>query len=93
VTRHLPIVIRAYTEREFKPKFEQSTPQRHDPKWPPPVLVFDTETTIDPTQRLLFRSYRYGRWNRDKRLLCVEEGLFYADELPVCDPEAFAVLQ
>jgi hypothetical protein len=53
---------------------------------------FDTETTTDPTQRLLFGSYRYCR-RKEGFLHSVEEGLFHADELPIGDPAAFVVLQ
>lgn len=40
------------------------------------MIVFDTETRTDATQRLTFGSYRYLIHGR-----CVEEGLFYADDL------------
>jgi hypothetical protein len=44
------------------------------------MLVFDTETRTDATQRLTFGSYRYFEAGR-----CLEEGLFYADDLPDAD--------
>ena len=44
------------------------------------MLVFDTETRIDATQRLTFGSYRFVVAGR-----CLEEGLFYADDLPEKD--------
>lgn len=53
------------------------------------VLVLDTETTVDALQGLTFGSYRYCRIKRGK-LRCVEEGLFYAEEL---DAERLVVLQ
>lgn len=41
------------------------------------MFVFDTETRTDATQRLTFGSYRFlVDWR------CLEEGLFYADDLP-----------
>jgi hypothetical protein len=40
------------------------------------MLVFDTETTVDPTQRLLFGCYRFIDDG-----VCREEGLIYADDL------------
>ena len=49
------------------------------------MLVFDTETRTDATQRLTFGSYRFISDGR-----CLEEGLFYADDLP---PKDRAVLQ
>jgi hypothetical protein len=45
-------------------------------------LAFDCETTDDEVQRLLFGSYRYLRVDHENdRPHCVEEGLFYADDL------------
>jgi hypothetical protein len=41
------------------------------------MLVFDTETRTDSTQRLTFGSYRFIVSGK-----CLEEGLFYADDLP-----------
>jgi hypothetical protein len=46
------------------------------------MLVFDTETRIDASQRLTFGSYRF-LVNGQLR----EEGLFYADDLPSKDRE------
>ena len=60
------------------------------------ALIFDTETTIDATQALLFGSYRYVRisWqDNTPTLSTVEEGLIYADELPAENAERFAVLR
>ncbi len=51
-------------------------------KTPAGVLVFDTETRIDATQRLTFGSYRFIVNGS-----CLEEGLFCADDLPVDDAE------
>jgi hypothetical protein len=41
------------------------------------MLVFDTETRTDATQSLTFGSYRFFVEGR-----CLEEGLFYGDDLP-----------
>ena len=46
-------------------------------KCPKAMLVFDTESRTDATQRLTFGSYRFF-----VNGICVEEGLFYADDLP-----------
>ncbi len=92
------IAVRAFTERArgnhappraTRRRKETEAPSRE--RWPTAVLLFDTETTTDSTQRLLFGSYRYCRWN-GAALDCVDEGLFHADELPVERPEEFAVL-
>src|SRR5216684_3277407 len=92
VRSYLPIVLRAYTERQTKPTPNPKIRRQPEPKWPNVVLLLDTETTTDPTQRLLFGSYRYCRW-KDRLLQCVEEGIFYADELPESSPDGFACLQ
>jgi hypothetical protein len=61
--------------------------------WPELVLVLDTETTTDETQRLLFGTYWLCQWDAVQRLRCREEGLFYGDDLPTRDPKGFATLQ
>jgi|HubBroStandDraft_4_1064222.scaffolds.fasta_scaffold00010_75 hypothetical protein len=74
----LKLAIRVYPE-----------PQRDEPKrkrglrhWrrPPRMLVFDTETHTDTAQALTFGSYRYFE---DR--VCLEEGLFFGDDLPRTD--------
>src|SRR5436309_1625912 len=86
----LPTALRAFAERRNSKPRRSPRPVR---KRPDVALVFDTETTIDAAQRLTFGSYRYLRLVDGERTSCVEEGLFYADELPERDPEGFAVLQ
>jgi hypothetical protein len=51
-----------------------------------PVLMFDLETRIDPSQRPLFGAFRFCRWQSGRksagaRLVCLLEGLIYADDL------------
>jgi hypothetical protein len=49
-------------------------------------LIFDTETTIDATQKLKFGCY----WRcvlDGSAYRCIEEGLFYADDLPAKEIE------
>jgi hypothetical protein len=92
--RHLPIAVRAYTEQAQKPKAGRKGLQHRETGWPRHVVVFDTETTTDKTQRLTFGSYRFCRWSEDEtHLECLEEGLFYDDALPKTDPQGFAQLQ
>ena len=70
----LTLALRVYPvqqETERKPK----TPKPW--KCPEAMFVFDTETRTDATQRLTFGSYRFFIAGR-----CLEEGLFYADDLP-----------
>ncbi len=44
------------------------------------MLVFDTETRTDTAQALTFGGYRYYEGG-----ICLEEGLFYGDDLPRAD--------
>jgi hypothetical protein len=58
------------------------------------LLVFDTETLVDETQALTFGCWRLlGRASGRRRWVCLEEGLLYADDLPMTDPAGYAVLQ
>lgn len=92
----VPIALRA-----FAVPIEDKSPRRRtrheltaiEPFAWPPVLVLDTETTTDATQELLFGSYGLYTWQPTGQLACVEEGLFYADDLAQRDPAAFAVLK
>jgi len=71
----LPIAVRVYP----KPgNVKQDKRSRRLWQLPDAMLVFDTESRTDATQRLTFGSYRFFQ-NGD----CTEEGLFYADDLPV----------
>jgi hypothetical protein len=56
------------------------------------VLVFDTETTIDPTQALTFGCWRVYQID-DSGWECVEEGLLVADDLATRDPAAMGLLR
>jgi hypothetical protein len=53
------------------------------------VLLLDTETTIDSKQNLNFGAYQFCEANADGNYVCLEEGLFYSDEL---DATQLAVL-
>jgi hypothetical protein len=53
----------------------------NEPVWPEYVLVFDTETTLDPQdQSLLFGFYRVCRL-QGSSYHCIEEGILHADDL------------
>jgi hypothetical protein len=56
------------------------------------ILVFDTETTIDETQALLYGAFRYCRVD-GLIVTTVAEGLIYADDLPDRDPAGYALLR
>jgi hypothetical protein len=65
-------------------------------RYPRNWLIFDTETTTDTAQRLLFGCWRLCNTDQADparpRLLCVEEGVFYPDDLPEWNAEAAAVM-
>ncbi len=49
-------------------------------KWPNSVLIFDTETKIDPAQKLTFGCFRRYELEQN-HYSCAEEGLFFTDRL------------
>lgn len=69
------IAVRVYPEVPGKGK----STDRRQKTWrlPRAMLVFDTETRTDVSQRLTFGSYRFLVGG-----VCQEEGLFYAEDLP-----------
>src|ERR1700682_6297925 len=78
----LAISLRAFVERaEQKPKRK-----KHQSAGPSEfVLVFDTETTTDPSQQLRFGCYQF--WKVDT---LIEAGLFFDPKLPVSEQELLA---
>jgi hypothetical protein len=68
------IFVRAHAPLPSKGNWPRRLPE----KWPDFALIFDTETTLDPTQKLTFGCFRrcelLGGMYR-----CIEEGLFHAD--------------
>jgi len=83
LTASLKIAIRAFIER--RPARVPLSKPKPALGWPESVLIFDTETTTDWTQRLLFGSYRWGHFDSTGGFVCQEEGLFHADELADAD--------
>jgi hypothetical protein len=91
----LPVALRAYAvqrdaelllsthNKASKPETKKHSSRPTD-SWqiPSTVLVIDTEDTIDRSQRLLF-----GCWRILVNGQMVDEGLFYADNLPTRDRE------
>ena len=73
----IPLAVRVYPEPSTS---KQSTARARNWSRPHSMLIFDTETTVDSTQRLLFGSYRFIDQG-----VCREEGLFYADDLSKAD--------
>ena len=86
----LPIALRAYLvpEAGIKP----AVPRPGKPGWPDSVLILDVETTVDPSQRLTFGSFRQGHFDKHGGFVCLEEGLFYDDALPEFDPAGYQCL-
>ena len=74
----LPVAVRVYPQpQNTKSEHHHARkPWRH----PDAMLVFDTESRTDPTQRLTFGSYRFIVNGQ-----CREEGLFHADDLPAAE--------
>src|SRR5437899_1236518 len=70
------IYVRAHTPVKAKKPWNH----HHSSKWPRSCLVFDTETTVDPKQKLIVGCYRRCQTEADG-YRCIEEGLFYADDL------------
>ena len=91
---HETIALRAWAEPEGSAR---ATGRKKQSAITPPkyALVIDTETTIDATQALNFGSYRFIALDDGKHPpgTCLEEGIFYADELPQRYPEGLAILQ
>jgi hypothetical protein len=92
----LRVAVRAYTTVTTKGAAGRGTSRRRPSrrKRPHRTLILDTETTTDASQRLNFGCYRYyvDRWDLDPGVHCVEEGVFYADDLAERDPQGFEVL-
>jgi hypothetical protein len=63
---------------------DQRSEQKRGPTSPPAtlryVLLLDTETTIDSKQSLNFGAYQFCE-DADGKFVCLEEGLFYSDDL------------
>ena len=70
----LAIALRVYPEGADE---EESSKSRRWPPRPSALMVIDTETRTDATQRLTFGSYRFIEGGE-----CLREFLFYGDDLP-----------
>src|SRR5579862_3418890 len=94
----LKIAIRAFGTRRPARSEGRSDEGRARPAvkraYPSEALIFDTETTTGPSQRLKIGVWRLliDRAGSEPGQTCVEEGIFYADDLPALDPQGFAAL-
>jgi hypothetical protein len=92
----LEVAFRAFTlreEPETRIKRARFRRKIQIERWPKPALIFDTETTIDAAQSLLFGSARVCRWNSASCLECLREYLIHADGLERSDPAGYAILR
>jgi hypothetical protein len=76
----LTLAVRVYPTTKSKQR--DASRERKPRKMPKSMLVLDTETRTDESQRLTFGSYRYIVKGN-----CLEEGIFHADDLPAKDLE------
>ena len=74
---------------------EKRPPRVVKRRYPREALVFDTETLTEPGQRLMVGVWRLYRDQpgADAARTCIEEGLFYPDDLPARDPGGWQLLQ
>jgi hypothetical protein len=98
VDEQLDVAVRAWAIRD-QPDDEEAPRRRGGSRSrvPESFLVFDTETTVDAAQRLLFGCWRYYRTRHSDdggiELAWMAEGLFHPDDLATRDPEGFEVLR
>ncbi len=91
---YLPIAVRGYMAPRPATRPPAPAPDPEARRAPAgPVLIIDTETLTDTTQALQFGVWRFCRQHADGRLITVEEGLFYADELPDRDPTGLETMR
>lgn len=70
---HFPIAVRAYVPLLDNEPLRRWRPSPRPSQW---TLIFDTETTTDPSQRLRFGSFQWRRGDKLER-----RGLVYAPDL------------
>lgn len=98
--RDIEVALRVFTRPRPTPRTDEAGPERARAgaragsgpaglRW---VLTFDTETTTDTAQQLNFGAYRLAYRYGTERIITVEEGVFYADNLPTRDPEGYRTL-
>lgn len=66
--------------RAHAPLARRTGYRKYGRKWPEFALIFDTETTLNPAQKLTFGCYRICEQFRGE-YRCFEEGLIYGDDL------------
>jgi hypothetical protein len=88
---HTEVVDKKQADKEPEPArlVSQLLPENF---WAQYALVVDCETTTDECLALVFGAYRFCEASLDGVYSCIEEGLFYADDLPDTDPQAMQTL-
>src|SRR5438132_14346873 len=76
------IFVRAHT----RGRSDNARDRRWSPKWPRYCLIFDTETTLDPAQKLNLGAFRRCKLVGSK-YRCLTEGIFYRDDVSESDLE------
>jgi hypothetical protein len=92
----LDLAVRAWVPPPEQPDSGRPEPAPSLEPIPRQLLILDTETTTDETQKLNFGVWRYCRVNYEESgvsLTCLSEGLFYANELPQRDRTGYLALR
>lgn len=99
----LPTAVRVWTTRPTvaaddptDAQDERRTGRAPKRRHPAEALVFDTETRDETSQRLLlgvWRVYRDDAHTGTQATQCIEEGVFYPDDLPERDPTGWETLK
>jgi hypothetical protein len=94
MNRTLPIYVRAHTVplKQGKRKGRYAG-KKQLAKWPQHILVLDCETTTDVCQSLLFGFARLCELTESGNYECIEEIIFYADDVPERNPKGLNTLQ
>jgi len=79
MSEHHDIYVRAHTI-ELEKQERDGERDDNEPRWPAAVLIFDCESRITADQTLTFGFWRFGDL-RNKRYVCVEEGIFHDERL------------
>src|SRR6266545_1898311 len=91
------MAVRVFAKRREgrRPSSEEDAHPPIRRRYPHEAVLFRSETDRTPAQRLLFGVWRFYRDPHGAKpgSTCVEEGLFYPDDLPEWDPSGFAKLR
>jgi len=74
------IFVRAHTSVRTK----TASDRRGPPQWPRHCIIFDTETSLDPAQKLNLGAFRRCKLVGSK-YVCVAEGIFHRDDVSAAE--------